>query len=117
MGLFSSPAEGQDGKLRELVGVPICIDHFELRDVNTMYGPGTAIDLYVKVGDSMKMYSGFSAGILRQLKDSKPEEFPVWAKIEDKPFRGGKSTMILVPSSESEVAEQLALPSEDDIPF
>jgi hypothetical protein len=114
MGLFDKPEEGYDGKIRELVELPIFVQGFELRDVDTMYGPGTAIDLTILVNGERKVYSGFGAGILRQLKDSDPSEFPLWCKIQEKELRGNKSTLVLVPSSEAE-AQQMT--TDDDIPF
>lgn len=120
MGIFDKPVSGQDYTLKELIGVPICITGYELREVDTMYGPGVVCDLKLVVNDEEKIASGFAAGIRRQLEDSTPEEFPIWAKIEDKQLRGGKSTLVLVPSDEKE-AEQLTLPpatqGDDDIPF
>lgn len=115
MGLFDKP-KVQDGTLKELIGIPINILGIETRDVDTMYGPGTALDVRIKVGDGEKLYSGFAAGILRQARDAEEGDYPCWATIQEKPLRGGKSTLILVPSDESE-AEQLTVGADDDIPF
>ena len=119
MGLFDKPQDSADGKIRELVGLPVFVQRIEARDVSTMYGLGTALDIYILVDGKEKMYSGFAAGILRQVRDAGEGDFPVWARIEDKPLGDGKSTLILVPSSESE-ASQMTLggnEGDDDIPF
>lgn len=118
MGLWDKPGATQDGTLKELIGLPIHIQRIETRDVDTMYGPGTALDVYILVGDAEKMYSGFSAGILAQVKQATEGDFPCWARIENKPLRGNKSTLVLVPT-EAEEYEQLGIGvgDDDDIPF
>lgn len=117
MGLFDKPGDLADGKLKEIVGLPVFITKIETRDVNTMYGPGTALDVYIqtdKDGETGRMYSGFAAGILRQVRDSDEGDFPVWAVIREKPLADGKSTLILEPCQE-EMDFSRADPEE--IPF
>jgi hypothetical protein len=114
MGLFDKPTGNADGKIRELENLPIYLLRVETRDVDTMYGPGTALDLYIKTDENgtEKIYSGFAAGILRQVRDAEEGDFPVWCRIEEKELRGGKSTLILVPCE-----EQLSFGDPEDIPF
>jgi hypothetical protein len=116
MGLFDKPDANWEGKISELIGLPIFIQKIEMRDVHTMYGPGTALDITILVDGEEKVYSGFAAGIKRQVQDADASEFPVWARIENKPLGDGKSTLILVPSSEDEAA-QLTTAGQNDIPF
>ena len=114
MGLFDKPTGNADGKIRELVGLPIFLLRIEQREVDTMYGPGVALDLYIKTDDggAEKCYSGFSAGILRQARDAKEDDFPVWCKIVEKKLRGGKGTLVLEPCE-----EQLTFGDPEEIPF
>lgn len=114
MGIFDKPHVNADGKIQELVGLPIYLLRVETRDVDTMYGPGIALDMIIqtdKDGEE-KCFSGFSAGILRQVRDAEEGDFPVWCRVEKKELRGGKSTLILVPES-----EQMSFADPTDIPF
>lgn len=116
MGIFDKPQNGADGKIKELLNLPIYLLRVETREVDTMYGPRTALDMYIQTDENgtEKMFSGFAAGILRMVRDAEPGDFPVWCKVVEKELRGGKSTLILEPCS-----EQLSFASADtdDIPF
>lgn len=118
MGLFD-PIQERDYDLRDVMNQPLHILRAELRKTNTVYGATEAIDLFIDVNGDEKYVSGFSKGIVRQIKQSNRRDFPVWAEIREKPLGNGKTTTELYPCAEG--PSQLPLVaqegSDDDIPF
>lgn len=113
MGLFDQPeVKERDGDLPELHGRVFRLVGVGLRDVTTVYGPTKAIDLHILVDGETKIYSGFSAGIARQVGQSDPGDFPCWARIETVPLKGGKHTTELVFAR-----DENDTPADDDLPF
>lgn len=113
MGIFDQPdVKERDGDLPELHGKVFRLVGVGLRDVTTVYGPTKAIDLHILVDGETKIYSGFSAGIARQVAHSVPSDFPTWARIETVPLKGGKYTTELVMAS-----DENDKPADDDLPF
>jgi hypothetical protein len=115
VGLFDKPAKA-DGSIKELaergsfylVGVGI------RENVQTMYGPADAIDLTVHDPDGQeRVYSGFSAGLLHQVRNAADGDLPAWVAIEKVDIGGGKHTLNFVPAE----AGTLFDPDEGDIPF
>jgi len=111
LGIFDKP-QMRDGDLRDLVGTPLHIVGIGTREVTTIYGKNTAVDLHVEINGETKLYSGFSAGIQRQAKQATEDEFPLWAMIVDLPLGNGKSTTELVPCEPGQ-----SVVADDDIPF
>lgn len=111
MGLFDQVKE-RDGDLPELTGKVFRLVGVGLRDVTTVYGPTKAVDLHVLDGSDTKIYSGFSAGIARQVAQSDPSDFPCWTRIETVPLKGGKHTTELVFAKDANDR-----PADDDLPF
>ena len=98
-------------------GKPFLLLDFAIKKVDTRYGQKDAFDLRLcwASDEEPEWYSGFSAGILSQLRNSSPDDFPTWASLETTEGKKGRSgTRILVPSGEG--GEQMAL-TDDDIPF
>src|SRR6266550_2982728 len=96
MGLWDKPGTG--AQLKELYdGKPFRLLGIETRDVETVYGSGTALDLSTDNGEGTdeETYTGFSAGILAMARTSTEEDFPVWVRIVTKPLGAGKSTTVL----------------------
>ena len=90
---------------------------FSIKKVDTRFGQRDAFDIRIcwSTEDEPEWYSGFSAGVLSQLRNSSPEDFPTWACLETTEGKKGRSgTRILSPASEP--GEQLPL-TDDDIPF
>lgn len=121
MGLFDKPSDGFRN-LKELFdGRPFRILSAGTREVETVYGPGTAVVFMIdRVGhetfDPPQEFSGFSAGILQMVRQSDPADFPTWARIADKQLSQGRSTRVLTPVSEDDLAS-LGGMDDDDIPF
>lgn len=119
MGLWDKPGSGTS--LKELYGGrPFRLLGIEVREVETMYGPGNALDLTTDQGEGTEseLYSGFSAGILAMARSAQDEDFPVWVRIVNKPLGAGKSTTVLEAVSDDDVAAiETALATGDDIPF
>jgi hypothetical protein len=96
---------------------------FRLRTTPTTYGEKEQIFLRIAKSDDSEPFwvSGFSAGILAQLRNSEARDFPVWVKLTTtEGTRGRSGTRRFVPS---ESAGQLSLTddqlngTDDDIPF
>ena len=122
MGLWDKPDFGRN--LKELYdGRPFRIISSAIREnVDTMYGKNDAIDLTVDsiAGehlDGPQVFSGFSAGILQMVRQAdQKKDYPVWVRITSKPIGDGKSTMVLTPVSDDDVAA-IEAGDSDDIPF
>lgn len=90
---------------------------FSIKKVATRFGEKDAFDIRLcwATDEEPEWYSGFSAGVLSQLRNSAPDDFPTWACFATTEGKKGKSgTRILEPASEP--GEQLPL-TDDDIPF
>ena len=110
MGIFDKP-QVRDGDLRDLMNAPFRLVGAGTREVQTIYGKNTAIDLHVDIDGEVKIYSGFAAGIKRQVDQAVPGDFPTDAIIRELPLGEGKTTLELAPASEFSPV------SDDDIPF
>lgn len=135
MGLYDKPRVA-DASIKELLG-PFLLVAIETRNVRTVYGENVAVDLYVaateerrftedmREKDSLVLFSGFSAGIVRQAGQASPADFPTWAKIVRVPLEAGKHTTELAPVESPPNWMELPLEkldvnggdSEEDIPF
>jgi hypothetical protein len=115
MGLFDTPQE-RDGDLPELQGRVFKLLKVGSRDVTTVYGPTKACDLWVEENGEEKLYSGFSAGISRQIAQANRRDFPCYATIEVVSLKGNKHTTELVMVDPNK-PDELPNASDDDIPF
>lgn len=131
MGLFDKPRM-PDGKIKDLSGRVFYLRKIEMREVNTSYGPNTALDLYVAERDPENgaildlVFSGFSAGIKQQALRMADGDLPAFVEIIPVPLNRGKSTTELAPRVQGDhtpiTAEQLqelreaAETPEDDTP-
>lgn len=137
MPLYDKPRIA-DASIKQLVG-PFFLVDIVTRDVKTVYGDNVAVDLYVAAvedrrftedirnRDSVLIFSGFSAGLVRQAGQASPRDFPTWAKIESVQLPGNRSTTELVPVDNPPEFGRLPLGTldgllggdaqDDDIPF
>lgn len=99
-------------------GKPFLLLDYSIKKVPTIYGEKDAFDIRIcwSTDEEPEWYSGFSAGVLSQLRNASPDDFPTWSKlVTTEPKKKGRSgTRILEPASEDEAQQTL---TDDDIPF
>lgn len=98
-------------------GTPFLLLDFSVKSVPTRFGVKDAFDIRIcwSTDGEPEWYSGFSAGVLSQLRNSAPDDFPTWACLATTEGKKGKSgTRILEPAFEP--GEQTTL-TDDDIPL
>ena len=125
MGIFDKPVQA-DGKLKDLEGFTFLLKDAKVRSgINTQYGVKDAVDLIVGIDGKEYVYSGFSAGIIAQVRNADDADFPLYATIEKIAVKNG-TTLNLVPMQEGEGTPVEAPPptelfppdaGDDDIPF
>lgn len=120
LGIWDKPVTF-DGEIKDLVGYTFMVVAASLREVDTVWGTKPAVDLTVDIDGETFCYSGFSAGIVAQVKNSVPEDFPLVARIESVKVKNG-NTLQLVPSQDARdlpkpVSEEELPATDDDIPF
>jgi hypothetical protein len=99
-------------------GTPFLLLDFSIKKVPTRFGEKDAFDIRLSwsTDGEPEWYSGFSAGIISQLRNSAPDDFPTWAMLDTTEGKSGKSgTRIFVPASENAEGQQTL--TDDDIPF
>jgi len=122
MGIWDKPVKA-DGKLNELEGFVFEVKSAAIRpNVHTQYGTKDALDLVVTIDGKDYTYSGFSAGIIAQVRNADDGDFPFRATVEKIAVKNG-TTLNLVPAGddveltlEAPAPEEL-FPADDDIPF
>jgi hypothetical protein len=115
----------RDADLKELHGTTFKLIGGRLRNVTTIYGEKSAVDLVVEIEGEKFTYSGFSAGIAAQLRSAQDRDFPTFATIESIAVPNGTTTT-LAPRAEGDgdppvkpERDDVSLPlaADDDIPF
>ena len=121
MGIWDKPVKA-DGKLNELEGFVFDVKAAAIRpNVHTQYGTKDAVDLTITVDGKDYTYSGFSAGIIAQVRNADDGDFPFRATVEKIAVKNG-TTLNLVPAEGQETtleapAPDELFPADDDIPF
>jgi len=112
MGLFDKPEYKNLADIAD--GTPFVLFQAATREVDTKFGRRTAFDLRISLtgnDDDAEWYSGFSAGVVRQVEFSRSADFPTWAKIQTTDAKGGRQgTRFLAPIEDEPTVD-------DDIPF
>lgn len=114
MGLFDKPEYRNLSDIAD--GQPFIILQVNTREVDTKYGRRTAFDLRIQLDYDREpeWYSGFAAGVLRNVQASSPEDFPTWAKLNTTEGKGGRQgTRYLEPATDNDGNPMVV----DDIPF
>lgn len=115
MGLYDKPEYHRISEIDD--GRAFLLLDFSIKKVPTRFGEKDAFDMRLCFSpeEDPEWYSGFAAGVLSQLRNSSPDDFPTWACFATTEGKKGRSgTRILEPASEP--GEQLPL-TDDDIPF
>ena len=111
MGLFDKPEYKNLSEIPD--GTPFILHQAATRKVDTKFGRRTAFDLRISLHetDEPEWYSGFSAGVLRQVQAAKSSDFPTWAKLQTSEAKGGRQgTRFLEPLEDDATVDE-------DIPF
>jgi hypothetical protein len=115
MALYDKPEYHRISEIED--GRPFLLLDFAIKKVPTRFGEKDAFDLRLcwEADADPEWYSGFAAGILSQLRNSEPDDFPTWAALTTTEGKKGRSgTRLLEPASEP--GEQMSL-TDDYIPF
>lgn len=123
MSIFDKPVQA-DGQIRDMEGFVFTLVDAKIRPgISTQYGVKDAVDLTVEIDGQRYVYSGFSAGIVAQVRNADDADFPLTATIEKIAVKNG-NTLNLVPVPEGEGTPlaapepaELFPPGDDDIPF
>jgi len=116
MGLYDKPEYKKIADIED--GIPFLLLDYTTKIVDTRYGPKESFDIRLSFSkdEDPEWYSGFSAGIISQLRNSSPDDFPTWAQLATTEGKKGRSgTRIFEPAEEP--GEQTSLLTDDDIPF
>jgi hypothetical protein len=116
-----------DGKIGDMEGFTFKVVSAALRHgIITQYGEKTAVDIVVEIDGENYTFSGFNAGIVVQVMNASPDDFPFFATVESLPVKNG-TTLQLVPVAEGdgdplvaperEPQSELVPAGDDDIPF
>jgi hypothetical protein len=116
MGLYDKPKYKKISEIENKI--PFLLLDFRTKTVDTRYGPKESFDLRISFDkdEDPEWVSGFSAGILSQLRNSSPDDFPTWAKLTTTEGKKGRSgTRIFEPAEDPGDGQQVL--TDDDIPF
>lgn len=117
MALFDKPEYKNISEIED--GTPFILLQTATREVDTKFGRRTAFDLRIQLSgdEEPEWYSGFAAGVLRQVQQSDPSDFPTWAKLNTSEGKGGRSgTRYFEPLLDDE-GNPVPFQEGDDIPF
>jgi len=116
MGLYEKPEYRKIADIED--GIPFLLLDYRTKMVDTRYGQKESFDLRLSFSkdEDPEWYSGFSAGILSQLHNSSPDDFPTWAQLTTTEGKKGRSGTRIFEPAEDPGDGQLSL-TDDDIPF